>query len=475
MNTKTKTALRLHPILQKLFSSRILPYSVIISAVIILYHSYIDHGFINDDFSLIEKARDNFSLYNSFINQFFTGHFYRPLTQDILYAFCYRLFNVHPASYRIISFIMFIVNSVLVYEIAYQLTERSYAACAASFVYATRAAHSFALYWIAAGFQESGMALFVFLSIFLYLRYTKNRKTFFYIASFVCSILALLSKESGITLPLFIILTEWYGNYVLGSFTVSTALRRIIPFCIAPLLYLSRIYIISTMMEGGFGGFYRMKYSSAILFNNIQFYLVHSFNTYFEMAILGIVIVAAFIKPAQRTCAWFSVLWFCIGLLPFIFLESHLFQYYLSISLAGFSLLVSLGVTYVSEKSHSLRYLLIPILAGSLISSAQTIISRKENLLGYDDQGKRAITIVSSLKHAVPSVPAGSLIYIKNSDLTMCWALAFGSAIRLPYGNTISIYFEGITKQLPSHYSHIYYFNYCNNAVSLIEKSTETK
>ena len=126
------------------------------------------------------------------------------------------------------------------------------------------------------GRAESLSALFFFLSLLLYIR-ERHKNTLFsplLILSYAFFFAGLLSKESAVTLPLAILLTEWYiATYVPGgkipnareaqnalpdspssSFSAKTALLRVLPYGAIFLVYfILRIHVLKTLgiMQSG--------------------------------------------------------------------------------------------------------------------------------------------------------------------------------------------------------------------------------
>jgi 4-amino-4-deoxy-L-arabinose transferase-like glycosyltransferase len=161
------------------FSNIIFPYLSIIIFIAILYYPSFECHFKTEDFTLIEDAKYNFSFYNSFVTEFFSPQFYRPITRRIFFSISYALFELNPTGYRIINIILFILNNFLVYEIASILTKRKDIALIAAIFYFTRGAHLIAIYWITVGFQDNGVAFSVLCTILLYLQHINSEKNFF--------------------------------------------------------------------------------------------------------------------------------------------------------------------------------------------------------------------------------------------------------------------------------------------------------
>ena len=432
----------------------------------ILYHSYLGHNLMNEDFGFIEKVKNNFNLYEIFIRRLFRADVYRPITRDIFYAVSYALFALNPLGYRIIVFILFILNNFLVYEIVGILTKRKDVALAASIFYLTRGAHNDALYWIPAGFQETGVTLFVLSAILLYLQYAHHKRKIFYVSSLICSTLAFMSKETSVILILLILLIELYMQKINNNFNLRKLFVKIAPFGIIALIYIVRTCVVSVNYRGDH---YSMEFSLDVLLKNITYYIAHSFNTGFETFVLCVLIACAFLKVENRKYAALSILWFLIGLLPFIFMKTAVFPFYLTVALIGFSILLAIGIKYVHDTFYPTRYILTPIVYFILIYSVHAN-ANELNQEYYTE--KISNNIISYLKYNFPSFPDGSLIYIKNPDGSLWYALGYGSAIRLQYGKNIAVYYEGMSKKLPTGYNQIYYFAYNNNDNTLrfIEK-----
>lgn len=455
----------------KFFDNRYFSYLLILAVVTVLYHPYLGHNFISEDFVFIEKVRSNFSLYHTFIVNFFNKQslFYRPITRDVFYKISYSLFGLNAIGYRIPIFLLFIINNYLVYEIANILTKRKNLAVVASIFFATRGVHSTALCWISAAFQENGMVFFALCTIFLYLRYLEDGKRFFYVSSLICSILALLSKETSFILPALIFLIEIYARKSIKHFNLKVLIGRIIPFCMATLIFMLRNYRALYLHSESH---YKMKVSFGIMSKNLLYYIAHFFNTRPELYILGILIFLSFLKVEYRKYSLFSIAWLFIGLFPFVFIAEHAGLYCLSLSLVGFSFLLSIGIKSLHNKFFSEGYIVIPLLF-FLIFSVHANSDTRNQVNQLYSQEKLANNILGYLKNSFPYFPKGSLIYIKNSDDFLNWVLGSGAAIRVNYDNNISVYFEGVTKKLPSHSGKVYYFYYDNENIHFLNESTE--
>ena len=321
--------------------------------------------------------------------------------------------------------------------------------------------HDTPVYWIPAGFQELGMAFFMLSAILGYIIYITHRKTAWYIASLTCALLAALSKEASISLPLLILLMDIY--LIKGSIqkTFQTLMFRIAPFFLISLIQLTRWYVIRS---GIAVGQYSMDFSLNSLYDNTIFSVANLFNGRYEILLLVLPFLMAFINYKTRRDAVLLTLIFFVSLLPFIFLKGHLEAYYMSISGAAIALVFASGLSYFYEKFPLNKYILLPFfIAVFTITAHYDIVQKRKHhelistFIGVD---KLTQNVLTYFKTTFPSFPDNSLIYIENSDLELMFALGRGAAIKLNYKNNISVYFEGMTQAFPSNYSKLYCFKY---------------
>jgi len=449
------------------FKNRIFAYLSISTLILVLYYPSFECHFWTEDFALIDYVKNNFSFYNTFVTNFFNGLFYRPLPNDISFLISYTIFELNSAGYKIINIILFILNSILVYEITILLTKSKFLAFTTSIIYLTRGAHLKAIYWIAAGFQTNGVAFWMFSTVLLYLQYIKSKNKLFYISSLLCSIFAMLTKEIGIVLPALILLTEAYTQRSKQYFNFKNLVLRIIPFSLITLLfYLPRIYILRSLI---LNSPYEMQFSLVAFFKNIAYYAFNSFNNYLEIFLLGTLILITLISSKNRKYALFSVAWFFIGLLPHLFIATHNECYYLATSLFGFSIILSIGLRCIYEKFGlcSIKYSLTIVLLSVCIISARINIDSSKYVKKFHAYQQSVNTFLSDLKQDFPSFPDNSLIYIKDSPSYLVRLLGWGGVISLNYKNKVTVYFEGNSKKLPAEYDHIYYFKFDENDLAL--------
>ena len=452
-------------IFEHFFTSRVFAYLSIIISIAILYHSSFECHFMTEDFFHINKARFNFSFYNSFVTEYFNTQFYRPIPNSLFFFTSYALFELNPIGYRIINIILFILNSFLVYEITSILTKKKDLAFIASIVYLSRYLHLKNLYWIIAGFQGNGLAFWIFCTILLYLKYINSKNNLFYISSLICSIFALLTKEGSVVLPALILLIEVYTQTSKRPFNFKNLLLRAFPFfLLTSIFYLPRIYFLRALI---LNSPYEMQFSLNVFLKNIAYYTFYSFNNYLEIFLLGTLSLIVFVRSENKKYAFFLTAWFFIGLMPYLFIAKHPETYYLNISVLGFSIILSTGIKYLYEKFCSIKYLLIIVLLSVCILSARINIHTSEFVKGFYAYQKLIKNLSSDFKKNFPSFQDDSLIYIKNPPSVPIRTLGWGGTISSLYINKVTVYFEGFSKKFPDKYARIYFFKYDKNSNTL--------
>ncbi len=438
---------------------------LILAAAVALYRSAFGHGFIQDDYALIDAAKNYFSPYGSFVLDFFgTYNFYRPITMGFLYFLSYSLFGMGPLGYHALTFAFFIMTCLLVYAIIKLLTGRWDAALVGSVFYLTRGALFTEIYWIGCGFTETGTVLFILSSVFLYLAYKKYGNRLLYLLSLAFFVLALMSKETGIVLPFLILAVDACYAGPRGNGGLKKAALRISPYLALAFLYLLRLVIIRSMIAAGP---YRMSFTPNTVLGNFMFYVWNTFNSRIELAILSIFFLAALAAARDRKYAAMSVSWYLAGLAPVIFLGIHTFAYYLSLPLAGMAILLSLGAGRVFDLVPRVRYALALALIVLMMATVASAVASQEKQSAIIFQENTADRILSDIRESGQTFPDGGLIYVKNADYRVFAALGYGSsAIRLYYGNNVSIYFENVTDSLLVRHDRVYYYDYNNDSLS---------
>ncbi len=217
--------------------------AVIALVVLITYQPALRLNFYGDDYSFVEKAgRSSFSDYLSFyLDPRAQTGWYRPM-QGMVFGVEFLLFDGNPFGYHLVNVIVHLFNCLLAFLIVRQVLSNVRIAFLAALIYSALPLYSVAVFW--PGDADFQLILFYLLAIFFWIRFLQERKQSFQIIAFISFLLALATKEFGVTLPLTLFVIE---RFVLRDNTNPGALvRRYAPFALVFAVYLPMEYFIQS-------------------------------------------------------------------------------------------------------------------------------------------------------------------------------------------------------------------------------------
>ena len=127
---------------------------------------------------------------------------YRPLA-TLSFAIEYHLFKLNPKIYHLTNIILHIINSLILFFLSQELFRLKKISFFISLLYLIHPQATEVVNY-ASHRPELLMCLFLLLSFYTYIKFTKTNKKFFLFNSLFFYILSILSKEMGITLVLFL-------------------------------------------------------------------------------------------------------------------------------------------------------------------------------------------------------------------------------------------------------------------------------
>ena len=221
----------------------------IVLLTVIVYSNSLHNDFTNwDDHKNIHENPDIKALSGENIKKIFSTFYvgmYQPLV-TLSFAAEYHFFKYDPFFYHLDNLILHIVNVILVFMLIFKISGRREISFIVSLLFAIHPMHVESVAWISER-KDVMYSLFYLTSIIFYLRYidklkVKNKKSnniIFnnqYILSISFFILSLLSKSAAITLPVLLLLFDYYYSRL----TIKSIIEKI------PFFILSLIFIIIT-------------------------------------------------------------------------------------------------------------------------------------------------------------------------------------------------------------------------------------
>ncbi|MFH1038012.1 MAG: tetratricopeptide repeat protein [PVC group bacterium] len=362
-----------------------LPVAVLVVSGFVVYAGSLGNCFVWDDENLVvenHSIRSPAAVPGFFAAGLFRGirgNFYRPL-QALSYAADYQCWGVNPFGYHLSNLLLHIVNSVLVLRILTMIGGRRPIAFLAALVFLIHPVQTEAVAYVS-GRADLLAAFFVLLSLFFFLAEKENagstpsagviRRGFLFLSA-VCFLLALLSKESSLVLPLLVLLgaaaisrkkgggpgaspAPAFGRYVAALFLIA-------------LLYLAAraaVFRSGTvpLTSNPYPFYERFLTGWKVLLLYLKVLLipvglrmervVSPAGSFFSPSVLGPAIflsgAALAVLRARRRfpLILFGIAWFGIGLLPYLNwfpLNAEMAEHWLYLPSAGFFLLVALAM-----------------------------------------------------------------------------------------------------------------------------------
>jgi len=366
-------------------NKKIIPILIIILLSLVSYFNVFKNEFVWDDHVFILDNADirSFSNLPLFFTQDVDG-LYRPL-RSLHYTFIYSIAGKNEFLYHFNSIFLHTLISILVFLIIYEIVGKRNIALISALIFAVHPVHTGRVTNITAGFDLLGI-FFMLLAFYFYIKFSKLNNKKYFLFSLFLFLIAVLSSEEAIVLPLIIILYEFCFNR--EKFNKSSLKNNIFKNYL-PFFIIGSFYLVIRFIVLGFGGrieeylagsfFLTMLtmlkvyvYYIYLLIVPINLTLFHEVDPVFSIidfkviisALILISIIFLTIKLNKNKVLFFSVFWFFITLIPFsnlLPLQIFMAERYLYVPSIAFSLLVSyLSISLFNFKNKNIvRYTVI--------------------------------------------------------------------------------------------------------------------
>jgi hypothetical protein len=148
---------------------------------------------------------------DSFLDCFTTLPFYpglyRPVSTACYYYLGVKIFGNRPEPFKVVSVVFVVLNAMLFFMVT-RLLLPFWGALVAAALFASRRAHLDAVL-VSVEMQTLLAACFSLLVLYFYVRARRERRDVFHTLSYVCLVLALLSKEASVAMVPMLFLYEW--------------------------------------------------------------------------------------------------------------------------------------------------------------------------------------------------------------------------------------------------------------------------
>ena len=351
---------------------------LIISLGLIVYSNSLGNDFVWDDKSfvvqngLIKNLRFTplyFLSSSALAKGGLAEENYRPFL-PLTYAIDYSFWKLNPLGYHITNLLFHIANALLLFYFVFLITKKKAVALFSSLFFLTHPVQTEAVTWIS-GRADVLFLFFYLTSLIFYVLYRNKEKLFFYFLSIFLFLCSLLSKEMAATLPLMLIIFDYF--YGKKEKIYKRIIRYSAFFLILELYVFLRFNIIGKLAQTDYwtGQMYTTMltmlkgfvYYIKILFFPLNLcvdYLTFpmSFSArepavFLSIAVITIfLLVALFFAKRQRLIS-FSILWFFITLLPvsnLIPIKILIAERFLYLPSIGYCIAIALAIVLLSDR-----------------------------------------------------------------------------------------------------------------------------
>lgn len=271
---------------------------LVIIALVILYRKTIGNYFIADDCLILQDVKKGF--YNSVLVMPKVAWRFRTVRPMafLTWFLDYKIFSIHPLGWYLTNLFLHAISMIIVILLTRKITDDMLIAIIVGAFFALSPLHHEVINWIAAR-ADLLCGLFYLIAVLTYLTYRKKHDTLFLCISLLAFTLALLSKESAVSLPLIIVACELLLSKDIKSGLKKNAHVFLYYGAVLGLYLVMRFFVYGTISTGAsLGG------ASKILLENIPEYIKGAF--------LGVFV------PMFWPINWFSVDYFRLSIVHYI-------------------------------------------------------------------------------------------------------------------------------------------------------------
>jgi len=156
---------------------------------------------------------------------------YHPLTM-LGYAIEYQFFGLNATGYHVINLLLHVINVLLVFYTVFYLSNKAIVALIACLFFGIHPMHVESVAW-ASELKDLLYSLFFLASYIFYIKYLKEQHKRFYFFSLLLFLCSLLSKGMAVSLPLVLLLTDYFKG---RKITRQTIIEKL-PFFLLAIIF----------------------------------------------------------------------------------------------------------------------------------------------------------------------------------------------------------------------------------------------
>ena len=408
---------------------------------------------LSDDYALLagNLGQSAMDLLQPFLGESTSraaGGTYRPLT-EVSVGLDYLLWGKSPFGFHLVNLLWHVLNSLLCFAFVRVLVpQRPVVALTAALLFAVHPVHGDAIFWLSAR-SDLLVTFFYVGSLLLFVRGRgPELRRVPTVGSVLCFILALLSKEVALSLPVLVVILDLAAPSMEGfRARLRRHMLRYMVYVAVGLAYLGlRLTVLPTIAHAKFPGVGEALFNFALYFKLMLLPMeTHTGLRGVVVAVLAvIVVVVIFLRYARmgdRRNMFLGAAWMVTIILPILDVPRRWQLYLPSVGFCIFLAIVTAGLVWRRDEYHSRRVSRISGV-GLLLLLAGGAAALYHHATVYGRAGAMGQRILKQVMALEPSPPKGHVITAANlpSVLTSwagsqpVFAFGFSEALQLAYG-----------------------------------------
>jgi len=334
--------------------------------IIVLYWRVHGYDFVSLDDSFIytnPHLMNGLSIKNifwAFSN--YTTTLWIPATW-ISFFLDYEIYGMNPGGYHVTNVILHICNTLIIFVILYQITQKRWQSFFVAALFSCHPIHVESIAWITER-KDVLSTFFLMLFLYTYIQYTKKENFVRYLAALFFFILGLMSKPMLVTVPILLILLDYWP---LGRFGKANRLR----------LFLEKLPFLSfSLMVSAITIFFQTKTGALVSFDSISIInrIENAVSSYIAYLVkLFLPINLAVVYPYEQYFSFWEIFikFVIFVIITTLFFRLHKKHPYLIVGWLWYviSLVPVIGIFQSGAQSHADRFVYIPFIGIYIILS----------------------------------------------------------------------------------------------------------
>ncbi len=413
---------------RRMIGASLLAISVV---ALVTYFPALRIGFVGDDWTFVGKAaalplgeylRDYFAPFDQ-------ARWYRPV-QGLQYLLEYAVFKDNAVGYHILHIAFHLVTALLFFDLTRRVAHNWRLGFLAALIFGAMSVFGWSVLWVAEAAPLQ--TLFYLAAMWLWWRYLRNPTSRDYVLTFAAFLLALLTKEPAITLPVTLFLMEWL--LLPKPLILRGAMRRYAPFVLVAGVYAGIEYVI--IAKGIFA--YAYGGGSHVLSNLLHYLtllacpwnLPSPFN--FVWLVLAASLLAALLVTKRSRALAFLLAASVVSFLPFLPNEGASERYFYNAAMAS---ALALALLFENARLHLPRR---AITVGASIAIVLLMMGDSGRIAARSveltDLARFNRTPLRAVSQRHPTLQPNTLIYfidpfVPTADLSGMFYLRYGANV----------------------------------------------